>query len=53
MFEPAAVLYGDVPSAYLATFNSTVPASVFTDDGYLGRFTQAAVSPIPPSLLRS
>ncbi|KAM0754646.1 hypothetical protein T439DRAFT_321678 [Meredithblackwellia eburnea MCA 4105] len=41
-FQPASVLYTDIPTAYTSAFNATVPKSVFTDDAYLGNFTKAA-----------
>lgn len=41
-FSPATQLLADLPDKYAAAFNKTVPASIFTDNGYLQDFTRAA-----------
>ena len=42
-------LYNDVPLQFQSQFNSTVPANVFRDDSYLGRFSMGAVRRSLPS----
>jgi len=41
-FQPAKVLMADIPSDYENALKETLPDNVFTADGYLGNYTQAA-----------
>lgn len=41
-FQPAKVLMADIPQDYSSALDETLPDNVFTADGYLGNFTQAA-----------
>ncbi|KAL8293774.1 hypothetical protein RQP46_000475 [Phenoliferia psychrophenolica] len=41
-FQPAKVLYNDLPVKYQGAFNASVPANVFRDDKYLGAFSMGA-----------
>lgn len=41
-FQPAATLLADLPEKYAQEYNATIPANIFTEDGYLGMFTHAS-----------
>ncbi|GAA5876697.1 hypothetical protein JCM1840_000764 [Sporobolomyces johnsonii] len=41
-FQPAKVLMEDIPTEYSNVLSEVLPDNVFTADGYLGNYTQAA-----------